>query len=491
MDEDRLRSIVLKLTQLGYQITPDAFDIIKNVDPSRLEENIDRIRRLARDGWITGSILKEVLEIEKAGGIDIFPTSATRARQLIEGRVEIIRDPCIEVEKGITIKHFYKLFMDRFEKLAKLIRMRSGWNTATSIEVALEAKQGEEVKVIGMVMEKKITRSYVGILLEDFESTIKVIVPSDNSELKTLGEQVLLDQVIGVAGIRGRKDTLIAKEIVFPDIPPRKPRRADERVYTALISDLHIGSKLFMRDRFEKFLGWIKGDIHIEGLDDIRDRVKYMVIAGDLVDGIGVYPNQERELDVKDVNSQYELAMKIIGDIPSDVEVVIIPGNHDATSKAQPQPPPRYLKKYLDKYGNIHVAGNPAWVKIHEVEVLVYHGRSLDSVLASIPGFNASRVDEAMEILLRARHLSPIYNDSSPIIPASTDTLVIDDIPDIFHAGHVHVERQRYYRGIVIVNSGTWQAQTSYQRLNGITPTPAIIPIIDLSTLNVKLLDFS
>ncbi|MEM2323692.1 MAG: hypothetical protein QW071_03975, partial [Candidatus Bathyarchaeia archaeon] len=256
MDEGRLRSIVLKLTQLGYQITPDAFDIIKNVDPSRLEENIDRIRRLARDGWITGLILKEILGVEKVGGIDVS-TSATKARQLIEGRVEIVRDPCIEVEKGITIKHFYKVFIDRFEKLAKLIRMRSGWNTATSIEVALEAKHGEEVKVIGMVMEKKITRSYVGILLEDFESTIKVIVPSDNPELKTSGEQVLLDQVIGVAGIRGRKDTVIAKEIVFPDIPPRKPRKADERVYAVLISDLHIGSKLFMRDRFEKFLRWI------------------------------------------------------------------------------------------------------------------------------------------------------------------------------------------------------------------------------------------
>jgi len=486
MDENKLKSIVLRLTQLGYQITPDAFDMIKCMDPSRLECSLDRIKSVVRDGWITRAILEEVLGRTISSGVEVS-TSITAARQAIEGRVEIVKDPSIEVKKGVTMKHFYELFADRFDKLGKLIRMRSGWNTVSSIEAALEAKQGDEVKVIGMVMEKRITSKYIGILLDDFDSTVKVIVPLDDPELKTKGEQILLDQVIGVAGVRGRRDTIIAREIVFPDIPPRKPRRSDEEVYVALISDLHVGSKLFLKDRFEKFIGWIKGDVHIDGLDDIRSRLKYIVLAGDIVDGIGIYPNQEKELEIKNIDRQYEAALNIIRRIPSDIEVVLIPGNHDATDKTQPQPP----TKYMDECGNIHVAGNPVWVKIHGVELLVYHGRSLDSVIASIPGFDANQVDEAMEILLRARHLTPIYNDSSPITPASTDTLVIDEVPDIFHAGHVHIEKQRYYRGVLIVNSGAWQAQTSYQKVNGITPTPAIIPLVDLSTLNVKLVDFS
>ncbi|MEM2739671.1 MAG: DNA-directed DNA polymerase II small subunit [Candidatus Bathyarchaeia archaeon] len=491
MDEDKLRSIVLRLTQLGYQVTPDAFDMIRGMDPSRLEYSLDRIKDMVRGGWITRAVLEEILGGSRSGGVEAS-ISVTAAQQVIEGRVEIVRDPSIEVEKGVTIKHFHRLFVDRFDKLGKLIKMRSGWNTVTSIEAALEAKQGEEVKAIGMVMEKKIASRYIGILLDDFDSTVKVIVPFDDPELKVKGEQILLDQVIGVAGIRGRGDTIIAKDIVFPDIPSRKPRRSDEEVYAALISDLHVGSKLFLKDRFEKFIRWIKGDLHIEELDVVRSKLKYVVVAGDIVDGIGVYPNQERELEIKDINRQYEAALNMIKEIPSSVEVIVIPGNHDATDKTQPQPPPaRYIREYIDECGNIHVAGNPVWIKIHGVELLVYHGRSLDSVIASIPGFNANRVDEAMEILLRARHLTPAYNDDSPITPASTDTLVVDEVPDIFHAGHVHIEKQRYYRGVLIVNSGAWQAQTSYQKLNGITPTPAIIPIVDLSTLNVKLVGFS
>jgi len=491
MDENRLKSIVLKLTQLGYRVTPDAFDIIRGIDPSVLEDNLDRIRDMARDGWITKEVLEKMIGGSRSDRVEVS-VSTTTMQQVIESRVEIVRDPYREVEKGVTIQHFYKLFVDRFDKLSKLIRMHSGWNTATSIEAALKARQGEDVKVIGMVMEKKITKRYIGILLEDLDSTVKVIVPFDDPELKAKGEQILVDQVIGVAGVRGRMDTIIAKEIVFPDIPPRKPRKADEEVYAALISDLHVGSKLFLRDRFEKFIRWIKGDVYIEGLDRIRSKLKYIVVAGDIVDGVGIYPNQERELEIKDTYGQYDAALRMIKEIPSSIEIVIIPGNHDATDKTQPQPPPmKYVKDYIDGCENIHIVGNPVWVKIHGIEILVYHGRSLDSVIASIPGFSANRVDEAMEVLIRARHLTPIYNDSSPITPTSIDTLIIDEIPDIFHAGHVHIEKQRYYKGVLIVNSGAWQAQTSYQKLNGITPTPAIIPIIDLSRLSVKLVDFS
>jgi DNA polymerase II small subunit len=63
--------------------------------------------------------------------------------------------------------------------------------------------------------------------------------------------------------------------------------------------------------------------------------------------------------------------------------------------------------------------------------------------------------------------------------------LVIDPVPDVFHGGHVHTFDELDYRGTLIVNSGTWQAQTPFQANMGLEPTPSIIPIIDLSNLNV------
>jgi DNA polymerase II small subunit len=61
--------------------------------------------------------------------------------------------------------------------------------------------------------------------------------------------------------------------------------------------------------------------------------------------------------------------------------------------------------------------------------------------------------------------------------------MVIDPVPDVLHAGHVHTFGELNYRGTLLVNSGTWQAQTSFQSNMGLEPTPSIVPVLDLSTL--------
>ena len=57
-----------------------------------------------------------------------------------------------------------------------------------------------------------------------------------------------------------------------------------------------------------------------------------------MVDGIGIYPNQERELVVKDIYKQYEMLDDFIEAIPDYMEVIIGPGNHDAVRRGEPQP---------------------------------------------------------------------------------------------------------------------------------------------------------
>jgi DNA polymerase II small subunit len=88
-----------------------------------------------------------------------------------------------------------------------------------------------------------------------------------------------------------------------------------------------------------------------------------------------------------------------------------------------------------------------------------------------------------MKLLLRARHLSPVFGERTPIAPEQEDMLVIDDVPDIFHAGHVHIIGVDRYKGTLIVNSGAWQSQTRYQATMGIVPTPGVAILVDLSTL--------
>jgi DNA polymerase II small subunit len=216
-------------------------------------------------------------------------------------------------------------------------------------------------------------------------------------------------------------------------------------------------------------------------MKDIAGHVKYVLFAGDIVDGVGVYPNQIKELTIKDVHKQYMYAMKILRNIPEYIEIFISPGNHDASRKALPQPaiPEDYLQISKEKK-NIHSVGSPSVISIHGVDVLMYQ----------IPGINHEHPEKAMKLLLQSRHLAPVYGGKTLISPENRDYLVIEKIPDIFHAGHIHVLGYCNYRGVLVVNSGGWQEQTEYMEKLGLVPTPGKVPIINLQTLEIKVLSF-
>jgi len=135
--------------------------------------------------------------------------------------------------------------------------------------------------------------------------------------------------------------------------------------------------------------------------------------------------------------------------------------------------------------------GNPCAISLHGVELLIYHGRSLDDVIANASNISFKTPTKAMKILLQCRHLAPIYGQRTPIAPEKRDFMVIERPPDIFQTGHVHVQKTDSYRGIVMVNSGAWQGQTVYQKRMGLEPIPGVVPIINLQTLQATSMDFS
>ena len=115
-------------------------------------------------------------------------------------------------------------------------------------------------------------------------------------------------------------------------------QRAQEPIYAVLTSDLHIGSTKFEKEALRRFTLWLRGKYGDEQMREIAGRVKYLLIAGDIVDAVGVYPGQAKELSIRDVHKQYDFAFKYLEKIPSYIEVIISPGNHDAARKALPQP---------------------------------------------------------------------------------------------------------------------------------------------------------
>ena len=95
--------------------------------------------------------------------------------------------------------------------------------------------------------------------------------------------------------------------------------------------------------------------------------------------------------------------------IPEYIEIFISPGNHDASRKALPQPaiPEGYLTGMQGKK-NIHSVGSPCLLSLHGVEVLMYHGRSLDDIIGVVPGMDHDHPEKAMRLL----HAKPPFSSS-------------------------------------------------------------------------------
>ena len=411
----------------------------------------------------------------------------------VEAQINVIEDPTTKLTSNGTMEEYVQYFQDRFKRMEKLLRQRMDVKAATPILEALKSPAKTKMKIIGMVTEKREAKQQMMVTIEDLQASATILIPTKASEELHRKAQVLLsDQVICVAVSKTRGHLFLAEDIIFPEVGQKPQRRASEPLYAVLTSDIHVGSTKFNRDSFKRFLQWLNGQYGNDQMKEIASHVKYLLIAGDIVDGVGVFPGQARELMVKDVHRQYSLSLKLISKVPDHIEVIVSPGNHDAPRKSLPQPAisEDYMPT-LQGARRIYSLGNPCTVSLHNVEVLMYHGRSLDDIIGAVPGTDHAHPEKAMKLLLQSRHLAPIYGGKTTIAPENRDFMVIDRVPDIFHAGHIHVMGYCSYRGVLVVNSGGWQDQTDYMAKLGLVPTPGKVPVVNLQTMETTVLSFA
>jgi DNA polymerase II small subunit len=410
----------------------------------------------------------------------------------IPSELKIIEDATGKLTSNGTIEEYAALFQDRYKRIEKILRQRIDIRSATPIKEALKSQPKTKLKIIGMLTEKRTSNQQTILTIEDLNSSATVLVSNKiQDEIKKKVLQILPDQVICLAVTKTRTNLFLAEDVMFPDVERKIPQKAQEKVYAVLTSDIHVGSTKFNKEAFKKFILWFKGKYGTPEMKEIASHVKYLLVAGDIVDGVGVYPGQQYELTIRDVHKQYNHAIKYLEKIPKHVEIILAPGNHDASRKALPQPaiPQDYLTAIKDK-PNIHSVGSPCLLNVHGVDILMEHGRSLDDIIATVPEMSHDHPEKSMRLLLQGRHLAPVYGGKTMLAPESRDYLVIDKIPDILHAGHVHVVGYSKYKGVIVVNSGGWQEQTEYMEKLGLVPTPGKVPVINLMTMEITVLDF-
>jgi len=371
-----------------------------------------------------------------------------------------------------TLGDFSRYFAHRLKALGGMLRTRR--ELVGAVEIARARKLSREVRFIGMVSEVRTTKRGDRVIeVEDDTDTAPVFVAQSSDLFK---DYVLEDEVVGVVGRPTEKGLIIAQQIIRPDVPAHHPFPVTEDpVCVAFVSDVHVGSRTFLTDKWAHFSTWLGGG------DELARSIRYLVLAGDVVDGIGVYPRQEEELSIDDVYAQYEELARLLSAVPDHVRVIVLPGNHDAVRPAEPQPAlPENVQKLFDS--SVSFVGNPCTFTLHGVRILAYHGRSMDDFVYSMPGMSYARPLDGMREMLRRRHLAPIYGGKTPIAPEAEDHLVIGEVPDVLVTGHVHAVGMDEYKGVKIINASTWQAQTAFQKMHNIIPQPARVPVLNLGT---------
>jgi len=446
------------------------------------------IQRLIESGELpTPDKIKAILQAQQQDAVSI-PIKKTKVVDK-DSSVEIMTKDTY-VGKKYGVKDFVDYFRNRYTFYKNLISNRPEFSTATSIG---RLQQGDKATIIAAVFDiKKLPTGTIKLVLEDLTGQITAIISSKkDQEVLDKVKQLVPDEVMAFKGAVG-KGVFFVDDLFWPDIPVKQRNLTKDEVYVAFSGDIHVGSKSFLPKDLNKFVSWLQGKRGNPRQRRIAAKTKYVAILGDVVDGVGIFPSQEKELDINDIYKQYDVAAKYLAEIPSDKHILVIPGNHDALRICEPQPALyKDLAAPLYDLPNVIMLPNPSTVKLHKqddfpgVDILMYHGYSFDSFVDSVEalrlagGYDAA--DKLWEFLLKRRHLAPTYG-ATLALPIEQDPLLITNVPDIAASGHIHKSKIGMYRGVRTISGSCWQDKTTFQLRMGHNPTPGLVPIVNLKT---------
>ncbi|MCF7910721.1 metallophosphoesterase [Candidatus Pacearchaeota archaeon] len=400
--------------------------------------------------------------------------------------------------KKLNVGDFVSYFRNRFSEMSGILQEHSELKNLISIN-RLSGNRAN-VSIIGIVSNKRLTKNKNLMLdIEDLTGKIRVIINKNKPELYEKAVDIALDSILGFKG-SGTREIFFANDIIFPDAILEERKRAPVEEYALFIGDMHIGSKYFLEENFQKFIDYLKGKIP-ETSSEVQ-KIKYIFIVGDIIAGVGNYPNQEEDIYWDNLEAHFEKAAELFKQIPNHIKIIISPGNHDGSRLMEPQPllDEKYAWPLYD-LKNVFLTSNPSIVNVASnkekafdgFNVLMYHGFSYFYYTSNISSLihqkAAHRPELIMKYLLKNRHLAPTHA-SLQYFPMEKDAHLIREIPDIFVSGHIHKSAVSYYNNILLISVSGWEQLTPYMEKRGAQPDFCKVPMLNLKTRAVKVLDF-
>ncbi len=384
-----------------------------------------------------------------------------------------------------TLNDIVNLFYDRYQTIAEILRNQAGFKASGTIkQIQKEKKKGRSYNLVGIVLDVRRTKSGGKMVtMEDLSSTMSVFVRKDDPASAT----IFKDEVLGISGKFGDDGRMFwVDNVVYPDILPNHQNKGGmefDPVSIAFISDLHMGSKKFLESEWDKMVAWMNTD------DETAQNIKWLVLSGDVIDGIGIYPGHEENICIANSFDQYEMCARKLDELPDHITPILLPGNHDAVRPAEPQPmlEPGVQQKFNS---TIHV-GNPARINLSGIDVLSYHGKGIDDIVPRVETVTYDKPQEAMKLMLQKRHLAPMWGERNALSPEEEDQMVIQSPPDIFVTGHTHAHATEWHRGIPLVVSSTFQGETDFMQMMGYKPKMGYLSVYNIQNRQFRIGQFA
>ncbi len=514
-------NIIKLFVEKGFLLDKEMLDFLNELEDEQVaQEIINKVAFSSKKKIITKNLISEnfdklkplffQLDIEKKRLIEKFFVNISisvevKRETIVENTseeknyVKIISSPIMASQK-IGVKDFVKHFRNRYNFLKNILQLRTNLENLSSIDKI--NKNNRNFSIIGIVSSKQTTKNKNIILeVEDLTGMAKVLINQSKKEVFEKAKEILLDDVIGFR-CSGTRDFLFVNDLFYPDSFLRERHRSEKDVYAVFISDSHVGSQNFLEKNFSRFIDWLGGKNCTNKQKEMIDKIKYLFVVGDSIEGVGIYPGQEKFLNIKDIKDQYVKLAEYYRKIPKHISIIQCAGQHDAVRVAEPQPPiGRDFGEALYEFDNLYLVSNPSLVEIEGslnrpgIKVLMYHGASMNSIINEIEELRLSNAHRnptsAVKHLLLRRHLSPVHGTSVYIPNAEEDSMLIKEVPDIIATGDLHRPDIDNYNGVLMIASSCWQSITPFEEKVGNIPDPCKAVVLNLKTWEIKMIDFS
>ena len=215
-------------------------------------------------------------------------------------------------------------FNDRLQSIRKLIVQNSNLPRKHQEISRLLAEYGRyqgydnKAVAIGLVNEPRYTKNgHLMWGLEDETGEMTCLLTKRSGEDRDRAHEQILeaglmpDDVMGVSGTFSQTgDVFYVDDLHFPLETQHRKVSSEAGVSVAFLSDIHVGSKTFLEAQWHKMVRWFH-------TDPLAKTIKYLILSGDCVDGVGIYPGQDKELAIPDLFAQYSEFARLLELLPA------------------------------------------------------------------------------------------------------------------------------------------------------------------------------